>query len=471
MKRRLLRLGAYVLVPVVVLAACAGGLFYAFIHKFNPEPPVAVYAKPANALEAQRQDIDYFTKLIALDRAYASGDRAEANRRLAVLASAKTVLDRAHMRVALMEIAALADNGHTGVNSKAPTRAAILPIRLSAFSEGLFVLRAKAANADLLGAQVLRIDGHPLDEVLTRLEQLRGGTKAFRLSYAQWILNSSEILYGLGIAPAPDRSTWTFRTRTGETVERSFAGSQPDYDDPTPDLWRWMSPLPVKGDKTQWSAFAPDGLTLPRTFADPDRVFRRVRIDAACTMLIQLKSNADENGEKIRDFLRATEADLDAAKPCSVILDDRFNGGGNYTNTAGFAGRLPSLVRPGGHIYILTGPNTFSAGITTVVFVKQAAAPGQAVILGEPVGDRMAFWAEGQRGCVPNGPFCFHYATGLHDYAHPCTDWDKCFWLNWIYKARTDNLRPNETIEMRYVDYLAGRDPVFDRALQLASTH
>jgi hypothetical protein len=303
--------------------------------------------------------------------------------------------------------------------------------------------------------------------VLSILAGLRGGTLAWRRNYALIVLSASEVLYGAGIAPAPDRSTWTFRTHDGRTLTRTFHGYPPLYEEPQPDLWRWMSPAPIKGDKDRWVAFSPPGLKLPLTLQDADRTFRRVRLRDACSMLIQMKGNEDTNGESIGDFLKATEADLADAKPCSIIFDNRWNGGGDYTNTAGFAGRLHEMVRPGGHIYILTSPATFSAGITTTVFVKQAA-PSQITILGEPVGDRLTFWAEGDGGCLPNAPFCFHYATGKHDYAHRCTDWRSCYWVNWFYPARTDTLEPDERITESFADYLAGRDPVFDRALALA---
>jgi hypothetical protein len=468
-KRKLLRILGVTLGVVVIVAAGLGGLFIVVTHKFNPVAPEAHYPVAQNALEAQRQDLDYFAKLIAMDRAYSPAARAKANRRLGELARSTAVLDRGHMRVALMEIAALADNGHTGANSKKPSRPKILPIRLSAFSDGIRVMRAKAENSDLLGAEVVAIDGRPIDQVLDALKNIRGGTDAWRKEYAEWSLNSSELLYGLGIAPADDRSIWTFRQPGGETVERVLKGYQPEYDEPAPDLWRWMSPLPIKDDKRKWEAFSPTGWRAPLTLQDPDRIFRFARISGACVALLQMKANEDTNGQSIGAFLKATEADLEASKPCAIIFDNRYNGGGDYTNTAGFGGRLPSLVQPGGKIYMLTGPDTFSAGITTTVFVKQAAAPGQVVILGEPVGDRMAFYAEGGRGCLPNGPFCFHYATGMHDYAHPCTDWDRCYWLNWIYPARTDSLKPAMTIRMSFADYLAGRDPAFDRALAMAS--
>jgi hypothetical protein len=467
-KRRIWRVAIWLGGIVAVLLSALGGLYFEFTARFNPDPPNATYPKPTNALEAQRQDLDYYRRMMALDGAFSPAARAEAERRLNALAASNVALDRAHFRVALLRITALADNGHTSLYSRKPIRPLMLPIRFSDFSDGLYVMRVRRENADLLGARILKIDGRPVEEVLTKLEGLRGGTEAFRRGYALIALYSSEILYGADVAPAPDRSTWTFVARDGRTVERTFQAYQPAYEEPQPDLWRWMSPAPIKDDKDQWVAFSPPGLKLPLTLQDADRTFRRIRLRDICSMVIQLKANEDTNGDSIGDFLKATEDDLQADKPCTIIFDNRWNGGGDYTNTAGFAGRLHGMVRPGGHIDILTSPDTFSAGITTTVFVKQAAAPGQITILGEPVGDRLTFWAEGNRGCLPNAPFCFHYAAGKHDYAHRCTDWRTCYWVNWFYPARTDTLEPDERITETFADYLSGRDPVFDRAAALA---
>jgi len=152
MRRRIFRIVGIVLAVVVVIAAGVGGFAYLFIHKFNPEPPDVQYPKAKSALEAQRQDIDYFGRLIAMDRAFSPSARAAAGRQLQALSSSATVLDRGHFRVALFGIAALADNGHTSLGSKKPIRAKILPIRLSAFSDGLYFMRVEKTDADLLGA-------------------------------------------------------------------------------------------------------------------------------------------------------------------------------------------------------------------------------------------------------------------------------------------------------------------------------
>jgi hypothetical protein len=156
-----------------------------------------------------------------------------------------------------------------------------------------------------------------------------------------------------------------------------------------------------------------------------------------------------------------------AHPPCAVIQDLRFNGGGDYTNTYSFANRLPRLLTAKGHIFILTGPETFSAAITTTAFVKQAGGK-RVTILGEPVGDRLSFYSEGGMGCLPHAHLCVYYQTGKHDYAQPCTDWDRCYWLNWLYPVRVKSLAPDEMIPLSFADWRAGRDPVFERALALA---
>jgi hypothetical protein len=185
-------------------------------------------------------------------------------------------------------------------------------------------------------------------------------------------------------------------------------------------------------------------------------------------MLIQLKANHDVGEQHIQDFVAATEADMRSNRPCTVILDLRYDDGGNYQNTATFARHLPDLTTPGAHIYLLTGPSTFSAGITTAAFVKQAAGD-RVTILGETVGDRLSFYSEGNSGCLPNYPLCARYAQGKHDYTHPCTDLEICFWLNRLYPVHVNTLEPDETITMSYGQWRQGQDPVFERAVALAT--
>jgi hypothetical protein len=469
--RKFLKVAGVALGAGLLLIAIVAGLIYAMMHHFYPAPPRASYSKPKDPLEAQRQDLDYFAKLIAMDRSYSIEARARAQQRIAELAALNTVVPRPNFRVTLMEIAALADNGHTRLDNDSGADPMELPVRVAAFSDGIYVLHGTKAYADLLGGKIVSIDGHPIDEVMGRLEQLRGGTPQWRKLWAEVYISWQDVLVGAGIASDMGHSTWTVTSPSpspsGTTVTRTVTPYKPSDDEPDIFVNRIYSPEPLKELGPDWVAYQPDR-PVPITLSDFDTTFRRVRLPHSCVMLIQFRSNDDVGNNNIKDFEAATKADMRANEPCQLIFDNRFNDGGNLTKTIFFAKDLPHLIAPGGHIYLLTSGMTFSAGITTTALIKHSGR-NRVAILGEPVGDRLAFFAEGGRGCLPNYPLCLHYETGKHDYGHSCTNLDNCFWLNWLLPLRVKTLQPDEIITTSFADWRQGRDPVFERAVALAS--
>ena len=106
-KRAILRAGLWALAVVVLFIGVLGVFALCLRHKFNPDPPSNNFPKPANALEAQQQDIEQFSRLLAMDRSFSPTARAEANRRIAELKSEHAPLDRERFRVALLPITAL----------------------------------------------------------------------------------------------------------------------------------------------------------------------------------------------------------------------------------------------------------------------------------------------------------------------------------------------------------------------------
>lgn len=451
---------------IVLLAIVAGGFIAAMRHHFHPSAPQPHFPPAADALDAQRQDVRYFRQLIALDRSFARADRSEANRRLDSLEALGTVLDRPHFRASLMQIDALADNGHSRVENQRTAAPLELPVRVAMFSDGFYIMRSTEINADLVGSRVTAIDGQPIEAVVTKLAQLRGGTPMWRRLQASQSLVLQDLLYGIDVAPDMEHSTWTLQTPVGATITRRLDAYAPPANEPAVSGTRWLSSEPLTGMASQWRAVEPDH-PLPLSWIDFDKAFRSLRLPGSCTEYVQLKANADQGGQSIKAFLSSTERGLRKAPPCNVILDLRYDGGGDLMNTYGFARGLPTMIPPSGKIYVLTGPATFSAGISTVAFVKHAGR-GRVVIVGEPVGDRLQFFSEGGSACLPNYPLCVAYETGKHDYQHACTDWDVCFWLNYFIEFRVESLDPDEEIPLSFENWRAGADPVLERAIMLA---
>ena len=165
-------------------------------------------------------------------------------------------------------------------------------MRVFAFPDGLYVMRAAGAP-ELLGGRLLEIDGKPIDEVMRRLEALRGGTPQWRRAYASLYLYYQDFLYGTDVAQDPDKSTWTVESPSGARVTRILEAKVPPESAPYAYVKRWLSSEPFPGMTEGWQVFQPDS-GLPLSLQDYDTAFRRLRLANSCVMFLQYKSNDDE---------------------------------------------------------------------------------------------------------------------------------------------------------------------------------
>ena len=127
----------------------------------------------------------------------------------------------------------------------------------------------------------------------------------------------------------------------------------------------------------------------------------------------------------------------------------------SYDST-GAAGSAP--------IYVLTSPWTFSAAITTVAALKDEGGR-QVIIVGEEVGDRLDFWAEGGSFELPNAFLLANYAAGRHVYDGPCRNLNQCFWLDYRYPVRVSSLAPDIAAPLTFAAYRENRDPAMEAVL------
>jgi C-terminal processing protease CtpA/Prc len=153
--------------------------------------------------------------------------------------------------------------------------------------------------------------------------------------------------------------------------------------------------------------------------------------------------------------------------PTDVVVDLRYNGGGNFLNITNFATELVGLIGPSGHVYVITGRATNSAAIVFTALLK-GQARGRTTIVGEEASDNLWFWSEGGTLQAPASKLPLHYTDGYHDWAHGCGDRSKCYWPAMFHGVAVGSIRPDKPIEMTYADYVAGRDPALEAALALA---
>jgi hypothetical protein len=184
---------------------------------------------------------------------------------------------------------------------------------------------------------------------------------------------------------------------------------------------------------------------------------------------VQINAVADQPGSpSLPAFLEETLDNVSAHRPRTTIIDLRTCSGGNYALTADFTRVLPRVVPPGGHIYILTSGNTFSAAIITAARLKYYAGD-HASIVGEPMGDREQFWAEAAaRITLPNSHLIATYATGYHDWERGCSlsQLFICAPENLYLGVAAGKLTPDVQMHWSFADYVNGEDTLLNAVLR-----
>jgi hypothetical protein len=147
-----------------------------------------------------------------------------------------------------------------------------------------------------------------------------------------------------------------------------------------------------------------------------------------------------------------------------IVLDLRYNGGGEYPAVYWALRALVDALAPDGRMMILTNDATFSGALITAALVKHFAG-ARTTILGEPAGDRLAFYAEGGDMVLPNSRIHVHTATAFHDWANGCSEL-RCYWPNFWYDVAVGSIDPDVRVPWDFADYRRGVDPVLRAALE-----
>lgn len=410
---------------------------------------------PARA-QAHRADLamlrdDYVDQ----GRAFTPETRRAAFDYLASLAARADGMTDAEFLIAVATTTALADNGHDswhpGDGAWLPQRA---PLRFFWFPDALVVARASPEQWDLLGARVTAIDGHAVDELFERLRPLSGGIDEYRRWNLTLYLERAELLHPLGLAASPDRMTLSLVLRDGTAATRAIEMLPREFAPQGIEPGRLLSAPPYDGEKQFGWTGVPATAEEPLYLRDPDRLFRIVDLPAIGASYLQFRSHYGTDAEPIEDFVRTARDRLAETKPENLIVDLRFDGGGNIDLTVDFFNGLAAAVP--GRIYVIVSRLTFSAGIVAAALVEQSAGD-RVTIVGEPVGDRLRFWSEAKAVCLPESKYCVQVTNGLWDLVAGCAQEPGCY--GDTYHVKVPDLDPDLAAPLTAGSWFSGSDP------------
>jgi hypothetical protein len=360
-------------------------------------------------------------------------------------------LRREQVILELARIVTRVGDGHTNV---APTRDPRIgfrtyPIALYFFSDGLYIRAADSAHAGLIGARVVRIGGHSVEEAYAAVRPLIGRDNEMGVRFfAPFLLVMPEILQGTGLIPDMERAELTLE-REGRRFKAALAPA---------------GPAPMMAPETDRSWVVPQGWTdarqgagrpAPLWLEDPSEKFRYRYLPDSHTLYVQLNEVGDKPDETLERFCQRLFAFARRRPVRRFVLDLRLNGGGNGAlNRPLLLGiiRAKSLdVR--GRLFVITGRRTWSAAQFLVTLLENFT---NAIFVGEPTASRGNAYGDSHRITLPNNGITVRVSTLWWQLSDPR---DTRPWT-----------APEIAADLSFEDYRRNRDPAMEAILTYRNT-
>ena len=419
------------------------------------------YPAPRDRSEGWQQDIDALMRRLALvNRAFSPAERALFIETLETLRSEVGRLTDAQVTMRIASAMAIDEEPHTRLlllrNATALRR---FPIRLWWFPDGLRIVRTTPEYRDLLGCRIEDFDGVPARSARDMAGGAYAGNPSWRDYMTTYTLTSPEALHGLGITPRLDEAEIGVAD-CGPPARRRLRPLPLVRSTRTVESWWDLSPLRESPHGITSHALEAKGRTLPLYLRHAGSNYAYEYLSDRKISYLQFSRSSPDDKEKPKAFGDRVIAEIEQHRPKAVILDLRFNTGGDSAVSSELIRRLNEST---GNIprYVITGRATFSAGISALA---QFLSGGPATIVGEHAGDDLDHWSEGGYIELPNSRLEVDFQTVLHSYSSsPCPRDISCVDMS------VDSIAPDLPVTTTWADYLARRDPALDTILKHVS--
>lgn len=323
------------------------------------------------------------------------------------------------MLTGLMQITARIGDGHTHILM--PSSVHRLPVSVQQFGDDFRITAAAPEAADVLGGKMLKINGMPIADVVTRVRTVvsQDESEPFVRGALPSYLLLAEVLHGLGITSDAQHASLMVSTTSGEkTIDVSTVagGTSP----------------------AQWPNAA---TTTPLMRQSPAEALFFTYLESQKTVYVAFRRYDDlaARSKALWNFVDKTAVG-------KIVFDLRNNGGGD--NTKGRKYLVNELKsRPKLKTFVLVGNRTFSAAMNNAIDFRNDV---HAVLVGQPIGEKPNSYQENDEMTLPNSKIVVSYSTRFYKF---------------VPDDAPPIVMPDKVIEPRWEDYLAGRDAALEWVL------
>lgn len=373
-----------------------------------------------NTVAQWQEDVIYFKEQMVKKHknAFHHVSKEEYEKDMEQLYKDVPVLKDYEVIVRLMQITAKIGDGHTSVHL--PANFKRYPIRLNYFGDDLYVIAATPPYKDALGTRLIKIGEFGLEEINKRIASVisQDQNKWYTMSMAPAFLNVPEIVTALGLASDYDKASFTFMDALNKEIRLDL--------------------VPIPADLNE--RFIPASKTQPLFRQNLNDPFWFTYLDDINAVYLSFKKYDDinQNINKLFDL-------IDEKKATRLIVDLRFNGGGDFFKGRRLISRIKenSAINQKGNLFVIMGRRTFSAAMVNSIDFKKET---NVIILGEPPGEKPNSYSENDEMKLPNSRLVVSYSTRYYKFL----------------EEDAPAFEPDIRIDHSWKEFNEGRDPVME---------
>lgn len=402
--------------------------------------PVRGQAPPADApstgAEAWREDLKFLAEELPREHlnAFHTITAEEWARRVTELDAAISGLAEHEVVCRVAALVAAVGDAHTSLDARA--RLGAYPVQLKAFADGVYIVAATEAHADLIGARLVSIDGTGADAAREAVGELATReNEVMRAMQTTRALAVPEALHAFGVAKSPERAEFVFE-KDGSALVHELTPLERG----APVSWKLHealtgaeAPLYLRDQRSAyWWTWLDDGamvyVAYNRCSEDPQRPFQKF-------------------AQEVMDVLDGKAPGRDGVMPEKLVIDLRNNGGGNSAVATPLIMTLRSHtgINQRGRLFVLIGARTQSSAMMNALQLRRAT---DAILVGEPTGGRPNSYGEIKEMKLPRSGLSVWYSTK---------------YFRQIEGEDPPSVMPDEHAEPSAADFFAGRDVVMER--------
>lgn len=238
-----------------------------------------------------------------------------------------------------------------------------LPIATRRDADGAHVYGARHAEAELLGARVLEVDGRPVQTVVRGLERIvSADTPHGRTAEATTLLVYPRLLHALGLSDGRDGARLLLQRSSGAATERGLVA----IDD--------SRPYPRVSISERWDP-------VPLAERQPLRAYWYEYLPQHSALYLRYRECRQMRGESFGRFARSFLAARRDHEPERIVLDLRGNHGGDSSYLQSII--RPLARRPSAPVVCLVDQEVYSSGSMNAAQIQRRLG---AVVVGTPTG-------------------------------------------------------------------------------------